>query len=300
MFPGGHDYSRPMRETALGFFDKYLKGAGDGSPVPEPAFQTEPPESPELFVLAQAPANALTMRGIAQAAFGRTAPAAGTAADYIRLNGGLPGVVPPDIKKIEESEGRVRLTLVTEPGLTVPAVAWAARGKLKATVIFVADSGKAGAAEEFGIERLRSAGIACVAIDPRGSGELKGMELRYTTYLGQSPAFGMGWDIVRAASALAADSPRIAVVGRGAAAGQAALAAALIEPRIGFAAGLATIEAFTDAFRDDVPLMAVQPRANYAPSLAALRSLVKAEAVWSFLDATEPDWAGALIRWAGK
>ena len=47
MFPGGHDYSRPMRETAIGFFDKYLKGAGDGSPVPEPSFATEPPDSPE-------------------------------------------------------------------------------------------------------------------------------------------------------------------------------------------------------------------------------------------------------------
>jgi len=110
----------------------------------------------------------------------------------------------------------------------------------------------------------------------------------------------MGWDIARAAAALAADSPRIAVVGRGPTAGQAALAAALIEPRIKFVAGLATLEAFTDAFRDDVPLLAVQPRANYAPALATLRGLVKAEAIWSFLDAAEPDWAGALIRWAGK
>ncbi len=298
MFPGGHDYSRPMRETALGFFDKYLKGAGDGAPVPEPAFQTEPPEAPELFVLAQEPANALTMRGIARAMFKQ--PAAGTAADYLRLNGGLPAVVPPEIRKLEEAEGKVRLTFVTEPGLTVPAVAWGARGKLKATVILVADSGKAAAAVDFGVERLRDAGITCVAIDPRGTGELKGLEMRYTTYLGQSPAFGMGWDIARATAALAADSPRIAVVGRGPTAGQAALAAALIEPRIKFVAGLATLEAFTDAFRDDVPLLAVQPRANYAPALATLRGLVKAEAIWSFLDAAEPDWAGALIRWAGK
>ena len=33
MFPGGHDYSRPMRETSLGFFDKYLRGVGDGIAV---------------------------------------------------------------------------------------------------------------------------------------------------------------------------------------------------------------------------------------------------------------------------
>jgi dienelactone hydrolase len=299
MFPGGHDYSRPMRETAMGFFDKYLKGAGDGSPVPEPAFLTEPPEAPELFVLAEPPANALTMRGIARSMFGRPAPA-GTLVDYIRLNGGLPPVVAPEIKKLEEAEGKVRVLFVTEPGLTVPAVAWTARGKLKALVVLVADSGKAGAAAEFGIERLRNAGIACLAIDPRGLGELKGLELRYTTYLGQAPAFGMGWDISRAVAALAADAPKIAVVGRGAAAGQAALAAALIEPRIKFVAGLATLETFADAFRDDVPPLAVQPRANLAPALATLRGLVKAETMWSFLGSAEPDWTGALIRWAGK
>ena len=299
MFPGGHDYSRPMRETALGFFDKYLKGKGDGSPVPEPAFATEPPEAAELFVLAEPPAGALTMRGVARAMFDRPAPAA-SAADYIRLNGGRPAAVPPDVNKLEETEGKVRLTFVTEAGLTVPAVAWTARGRMKAYAVFVSDAGKADAGAEFGIERLRDAGIACLAIDPRGLGELKTLELRYTTYLGQAPAFGMGWDIARAAAGLAADAPKLAVIGRGALAGQAALAAALLEPRFGFVAGLGTLERFEDAFREEVPLAAVQPRACYAPPLAALRRLLKAETVWSFLGGAEPDWAGALVRWAGK
>jgi hypothetical protein len=139
-----------------------------------------------------------------------------------------------------------------------------------------------------------------LAIDPRGLGELKGFELRYTTYLGQAPAFGMGWDIVRAIAALAPPGIKIAVVGNGPAAGQAVLTAALIEPRIGFVAGLATLREFKDAFREDVPLIGIQPRANYAPSLARLRSLVKAESVWSFLGEPDPKWANALIRWAGK
>jgi hypothetical protein len=131
-------------------------------------------------------------------------------------------------------------------------------------------------------------------------GELKGLDLRLATYLGQAPAFGMGWDITRAIAALAPETAKIAVVGRGPAAGQAALAAALIEPRIRFVAGLATLREFADAFREDVPLLAIQPRANYAPSLSKLRSLVKAKTVWSFLGQPDPDWAGALIRWAGK
>ena len=299
MFPGGHDYSRPMRETSLGFFDKYLKGAGDGAPVPEPSFETEPPEAPELYVMSEPPANALTMRGIARAMFNRPAAAA-TAADYILLNGGLPGIIAPELKRLDEVDGKVRCTFISEPGLTVPALYWPAKGAARAFVVFVTEKGKTEAAEEFGIEKLRGSGIACLAVDPRGLGELKGLELRYTTYLGQAPAFGMGWDITRAIAALAPEIAKIAVVGRGPAAGQAALAAALIEPRIGFVAGLDTLREFADAFSDDVPLLAVQPRANYSPSLSVLRGLVKAEKVWGFLGQPEPDWSGALIGWATK
>jgi dienelactone hydrolase len=299
MFPGGHDYSKPMRETAMGFFDKYLKGVGDGSPVPEPSFETEPPESPELYVLPEPPSNMLTMRGIAQSMFGRTA-AGGTAADYFRLNGGLPGVVPTDLKRLEESEGKRRCTFISESGLTVPAIYWPAKATAKAFVVLITEKGKAGAAEEFSVDRLRESGIACLAIDPRGLGELKGLDLRLATYLGQAPAFGMGWDIARAVAALAPETAKIAVVGRGPAAGQAALAAALIEPRIRFVAGLATLKEYSDAFREDVPLLAIQPRANYAPALSHLRGLVKAEAIWSFLGQPDPDWAEALIRWTEK
>ena len=299
MFPGGHDYSRPMRETAMGFFDKYLKGVGAGSPVPEPAFETEPPDASELYVLPEPPLKTLTMRGIAQSMFKQQA-AGGTAADYIRLNGGLPVVVPAELKRLEESEGKVRCTFVSDAGLTVPAIFWPAKGTAKAFVVLITEDGKSEAADEFGVEKLRESGIACLAIDPRGLGELKGLDLRLATYLGQAPAFGMGWDISRAIAALAPEKTKIAVIGRGPTAGQAALAAALIEPRIRFVAGLATLKEFSDAFSDDVPPLAIQPRANYAPSLSKLRSLVKAEMVWSYLGQPIPDWAAVLIHWAEK
>ena len=306
MFPGGHDYSKPMRETVLGFFDKYLKGMGDSSPEPEPAFATEPPESPELFVLPDPPAGARTMRDIARSMFDRTATtgsaaSSDAAADYLRLNGGTPATAAsPEIKRLEEADGKVRMTIVTEPGLTVPVLYWPSKRPSQTLAVFVSDKGKAEAAREFGIDRFREAGIACLAVDPRGLGELKGLEMRYTTYLGQAPAFGMGVDIVRVLAALAPETTRIAVIGRGPAAGQAVLAAALIDPRVRFAAGLATIEKYADAFREDVPLLAVQPRANYAPALAVLRAGLKADGMWSFLGGTEPDWAAALLHWARK
>lgn len=297
MFPGGHDYNQPMRETALGFFDKYLKGVGDGSPVPEPALSTETPDSPELYALPDVPQHTLTMRGIAQGMFSRP-PTDATVSNWIQLNGGLPEAIALDVKTVEEVEGKSSSTFISESGLTVPAIFWPARGDERAIAVLISENGKAAAFDEYGVERLRESGISCLAIDPRGLGELKGLDLRLATYLGQAPYFGMAWDIARSVAAFIPSGKRVAVVGRGPTAGAAALAAALIEPRVGFVAGLATLREFNDAFRDDVPLLALQPRANYAPPLSRLRSLVKAETVWSFLGESEPNWVEALIHWA--
>jgi hypothetical protein len=246
-----------------------------------------------------------TMRGIAEAMFAPTGAGAearrgGSVEDFIKLNGGLPVEVPAEVKEIGESEGHRRVTFVSEPGLVLPAVVWPAKGEARAIVVLVSDIGKGQAAEAFPVARLQKAGIMCIALDPRGLGETKGLDLRLQTYLGQAPAFGMGWDIVRAISALGPSGPKVAVVGRGPAAGLAALTAGLIKTGIGFVAGIGTLKEFADAFRDDVPLIAVQPRANYAPSLPRLRSLVKAETVWSFLGEKDPDWTTALVRWAAK
>jgi len=299
MFPGGHDYSRPMRETALGFFDKYLRGVGDGSPVPEPEIATEPPDSPEMFVLAETPAGAVTMRDIARGMFKRK-PSDKSAAAYIRWNGGLPAAVPPEVKVLDQSGGQTRALFTPEPGLTIPVLYWPAEGKAKAVAVLVGEKGKSAAIDEMRVGPLLKAGVSCLAIDPRGIGEARTIELRYTTYLGQAPAFGMGWDIARAIAAFAPAGLPVAVVGRGPAAGQAALAAALIEPRIEFVAGLWTLEAYADAFRDDVSLLAVQPRANNLPPLKSLRASLQARSIWSFLGQAEPDWLNALIDWAGR
>lgn len=299
MFPGGHDYSRPMRETVMGFFDKYLRGVGDGSPVPEPDHATEPPDAPEMFVLSETPAGAATMRDIARAMFKRK-PRDKSPSAYIRWNGGLPAAVPPDIKTLGGKEGWIRAVFTSEPGLTIPVLFWPAEGKPKAVAVLIGEKGKAAAIDEMRVGPLLKAGIACLAIDPRGIGEARTIELRYTTYLGQAPAFGMGWDIARAIAAFAPAGLPVAVIGRGPAVGQAALAAALIEPRIGFVAGLGTLESYADAFREDVPLLAIQPRANYVPPLRSLRSSLRARSLWSFLGQAEPDWLNALIDWAGR
>ncbi len=49
IFESGHDYSKPMREAMYGWMTKHLKGEGDGSPIPEPKFETEKPEDLRCF-----------------------------------------------------------------------------------------------------------------------------------------------------------------------------------------------------------------------------------------------------------
>jgi hypothetical protein len=54
IFPGGHDYSQPMRESSLGWFDKYLKGAASDAPISEPEIKCEDPDDPNLLCLPEA------------------------------------------------------------------------------------------------------------------------------------------------------------------------------------------------------------------------------------------------------
>lgn len=49
VFESNHDYNRPMREAMYGWMTRHLKGEGDGSPIPEPEFQTEEAETLRCF-----------------------------------------------------------------------------------------------------------------------------------------------------------------------------------------------------------------------------------------------------------
>jgi len=49
IFESGHDYNQAMREAMYGWMAWHLKGEGDGSPIPEPAMETEEPEALRCF-----------------------------------------------------------------------------------------------------------------------------------------------------------------------------------------------------------------------------------------------------------
>ncbi len=48
-FPVGHGYDQAMRETMYGFMTRWLKGEGEGKPIPEPKFVTETVEALACF-----------------------------------------------------------------------------------------------------------------------------------------------------------------------------------------------------------------------------------------------------------
>lgn len=263
----GHDYNQPMREAAVGFFDRWLRGVGDGSPVPEPALQPEPEDSKELVAAREGQHSTTTMRQLAIDALSPPFRPTATWEQVVAINGGKPARAPFDLKVLVEGAGDRPsiVTFTSEPGLSIPALIYEPAGARKASLVLVSDQGKLAAVREFDVPALVAAGYACCCIDARGCGELSELDLRLTTYLGTSPAYSMGWDAACAAEEmLRRDKVDVVVIGRGACASQAACYARLFdETGVAGAIGLEGIRKQIDAMQDDVALTAVQPRALY-------------------------------------
>lgn len=56
----GHGYPQPHRQAVYGFFDRWIRGRGDGKPIPEPACQAEKKEDLLVFYGRKLPADAKT------------------------------------------------------------------------------------------------------------------------------------------------------------------------------------------------------------------------------------------------
>jgi len=297
IFDGPHDYNKLMRERAMGFFDKFLKGQGDGSPTPEPALKTEPPNDPQFLALPEVPPGLKTMRDIARENLAAARP--GSFDDFFRLNGGIPPRAPLNFKVLYTEGRKSAVTFQSEAGLTIPGLLWLPKARPKGAVVLVSESGKLAADKEFSLPSLVEAGFACLAIDARGTGELQGLDVRLMTYLGTAPAFAMAIDAAAAVEAMRKYSPKVAVVSAGAGGAQVALCAALMDPSISYAAGLQGLKSWLEVLSFPVEdrgvnYFALQPRANYAPTLDALRALVKCPADWTAKGEKDPDLRNRL------
>ena len=196
IFSGGHDYSQPMREAMIGFFDRYLKSSGDGSPVPQPKIDIFDPEDRQILVLDPPAPNERTMRELSQE-YLANAPAQSTVENALKLNGGVPQRTELKLN-ITGSAPHRSLTFESEPGLVTPGIlaessVRLATGKFGRGRIVVSDGGKATAS------RTPASGEVVLYLDTLGVGELADFELRYPVYSGRSVPFIAGWQIVRAA-----------------------------------------------------------------------------------------------------
>jgi len=295
VFEGGHDYSKPMREAAMGFFDLHLRQKGDGSPVAEATITTEPPESEELLCLPDPPLIQLTMREIARANVERAGDATWDA--VVALNGGWPARVPLEFKTLPglPDEPGQPVTFQSEPGITIPALLYRP-ATTRAAIVFVHEGGKLAARREFPIDALVADGFACLLLDVRGFGELPGLDPKLMSYLGIADSFAMGWDAARAAEVLLDITPRVAVVGKGACGSLVALYSGLMEPRVSLVVGLEALEQWSELFDDDVPTIALQPRVMYGATIGRLRSLLARPVEWQPRKSLAPDLRALLAR----
>lgn len=278
VFAGPHDYNQPMREAMVGFFDKYLKGVGDGSPVPQPPIEVFDPEDRQFLVLDPPMDRERTMRDLSKE-YLDTAPASVPANRALEVNGGVPA--RSGLKYRENGDGQKRsVTFESEPGLVTPGVLFVPAGKVKGVRIYVSDNGKQAEIADRSGEVPAADGYVQLFIDVLGTGELADIELRYPVYMGRSVPFIGGWQLVRAAEAMHKYSGKIEVIGKGPACSQAVMFAGLMDDSFAKVTGLDCMAKWADVFGSAVPDFAVQPRAHLCGSLADLRKKVK-NSTWS-------------------
>jgi dienelactone hydrolase len=291
IFGGGHDYNQLMREASIGFFNKYLKGIGNGSPVPQPPLQAIDSEDKQLLVLNPPAAKERTMRDLSLEYLTK-APKEVSAEEFIKVNGGVP---PKNDLKWKElySDRNLMYTFEPEPGLVTPVlradgssslaepeigvhdnVLAAAHKDYKTFIyIYVNDDGKVAEFERH--RNIERAGTEYY-LDILGTGELKDFDLRFPIYSGRSVAFTGGLQISRLVDWVARNSTAtVEVVGRGPMSSQAVMIAALINPRIDKTTGYDCLREWKDVFKEGIPDIAIQPRAHLCGSLENLRKQVK-------------------------
>ena len=263
VYDGPHDYNQLMREQSIGFFNKYLKGIGDGSPVPQPAIEVIDPNDHQLLALDPPAPGERTMRDLSLE-YLRNAP--GSSDWGVKVNGGLV-VGTPKITDVPSGK-RVTLTYEFPGGVRLPGVLVNPSGKASPVRIVVSDLGKAMEMTEV------DPAFTTLYLDTLGVGELAGIEMRYSMYLGKSVPFINGCHLVEIARTLSKNPADVELVGRGPIASQSVMWAGLMLP-FRSVTGIDGLREWADVFRDGMPAAAIQPRANLLPTLEKLKALVK-------------------------
>ncbi len=271
-----HDYHQPIREAMYGWMTQHLKGEGDGSPIAEPAHQTEDPEQLRLFPHDSRPDDWLTLPQFAarqgrQLMEQRIAALNGAQFDPARLRqtlvndvfGGFPEPTAPEMQQIPATpQSAARIQFTSEPGITLAIEATdasVANIAPAAEVVLLLNLDGAAAARQSQLARsLTDAGLQVLVLDLRATGKLTLPQYRvgrapdhhpaeWGLWIGRPLLGQWTWDVLRAIEVIkAAASPaggcRIRVIGDGPA-GLVALCAAACSDQIGTAGQIDTVAA---------------------------------------------------------
>ncbi len=295
IFPGQHDYNRPMREAMIGFFDLHLRGVGDGSPVPEPEFLAEPPEAAELAVLPEWPAGARTMLDLA-----RERLAEGQRGNRNVFRRTEIGFTQHQVETVR-TEGTCRWVRITSPTLvSLPCMIWEPSAKPRGLLFLLDDRGKESAAERFGAAALAETGFLCIAADLPGIGELAGIDVRLAHYLGDGPPGIAQGHLACLPSLLQHEAPRFMDLPQGfLASGPFTTLVALLDSQHlepVFVAGLEALRSWDEILEQDTTPLAIQPMAAAGASLAGMRDGARIPGLWHFRGEPEPDWRAELMK----
>ena len=271
IFESGHDYNKAMREAAYGWFARHLAGQGDGSPIVEPALETEDPEALRCFPGDTRPDDFVTLPKYAAAEGRRLADAKDVPFDpaswkaeaerrraaLVTTLGGFPDV--PRVSPRAEADGGARVVrFEPEPGLRLAArVEPGKEADAPRVVLLDLDGGEAASASPLAAE-LRRDGWSLVTLDLRATGRLAvpsdkvgqapdHNSAEWGLWIGR-PLLGQWvFDVRRLLDALDAaggDRPReTALVGVGPG-GLVALAAAATDPRVSRVAAVGTLASY--------------------------------------------------------
>ena len=180
-----HEYNEPMRKAMYGWMMLHLKAEGDGSPVPEPPFDTEEPSSLRCFPGNSRPADFVTAPAFAAAEARRilgrrsiSSQCEQWKSEASSMRETLPGVLggiakadPIDVEvETDATSGRRSIVLMPEPGITVFADIRPATGVQRGLAILLdLDCGRRAGESELAAT-LGAGGGEVAAIDLRATG----------------------------------------------------------------------------------------------------------------------------------
>jgi cephalosporin-C deacetylase-like acetyl esterase len=170
----GHGYQKTKREAAYGWFLRWLKDEGDGSPVPEPVFEVPAPDAPELRCFAPGE-NRPAGPGLVSFAESllRVRPGAPESPRESLLRAlGLPREALEGTPPILVRQGGERVSWGAPDGLRISGDLLAPSGAWKGALLVAGDGGKETLREHPVVREALGAGLGVLLCDIRGTGKL--------------------------------------------------------------------------------------------------------------------------------